>query len=97
MSDRYADIINRCLQQEDPAHRDAVLAEYPPQTQAIVRRLLQDLDKRLATYVARGDTRAERNDRLNAIREPWLRERVRAMVIERHQQRREQRQQEAQP
>lgn len=86
MSDRYSDIIDRCLEREDLAHRDAVLAEYPPQVQAIVRRLLKDLDERLATYVARGETRAERNDRLDAIREPWLRERVRAMMVERFEQ-----------
>lgn len=83
MTDRYAAIVDRCLADEDKARRDRVLAEYPENVQRIVRGMIAQLAKRLTEYVARGEDRTERNRRLAAIREPWLRERVRQMVIER--------------
>lgn len=92
MTDQYSTILARCLARQDKAHRDAVLAEYPPHTQAIMRRMMQGIAKRLAAYIVNagarewninaGDRRRLRRERLAAIKEPWLRERVEVIVKE---------------
>lgn len=99
MPDHYHQLLTHCLRDEPKAHRDAVLSKYPRHTQAIVRRaLMVGLAGRLATAIihaganddqlTRAERRALRRDRLAAIGETWLRDRVAAMVVEHFERRR---------
>lgn len=88
----YSQLLTRCLAVEDKAHRDAVLAKYSPQVRAIMQSQMQGIAKRLANHIYFADDREQslsreqrrelRRRRLAAIREPWLRDRVEAMVRE---------------
>lgn len=92
MPERYADILARCLAFEDKAHRERVLLGLDPETAVVVRSQLQGLAKRLTAHIAyagindeqitKEQRRARRRERLEAIPEPWLRERVEVMVRE---------------
>lgn len=88
MTDHYSHIIDRYLAKPDQAHRDAVLGDLNPQQRRIVVNMTDRIDERLASYVSHGRTREERRERLNGIREDWLRERVKALVWERFEKRR---------
>lgn len=48
---RYRHVLARCLEQEDRAHRESVLAEYDERVQRMVRRLMEGLARRLAARV----------------------------------------------
>lgn len=88
---RYANILARCLEHEDKAHRDAVLAEYDHDVAQTAHHLMQGLARRLATSIIytgrkpplpKDERRALRNMRLGEIQPSWLQDRVKKMVIE---------------
>jgi hypothetical protein len=94
MTVHYSTILTQCLAHKDKIHREQVLLQHDPATVEIVRRVMQGIAKRLANYIVHAgardydltaaDRRKLRRERLAAIREPWLRERVSAMVKERY-------------
>ena len=91
-NDRYAHILDRCLEHEDKAHRDAVLSEYPEHVSDIVHRaMMRGIATRLAGWIRHAGKAAnvggeERpsltRKRLAAVNPKWLRSRVETMVRE---------------
>lgn len=93
MTNRYATILANCLEREEKSQRDAVLAELSPEIRVIICSQLQGIARRLTAYIVHAGAREHhlsaeqrrqlRRERLAAIKERWLRERVEAMVRER--------------
>lgn len=105
MTERYVGIVVECLAHEDKSHRDAVLARYPDQAPG-ARHLMDGIAQRLSAWVrhagangkgrnrepyTKEERRQLRNERLETIEPPWLRDRVETMVREQHQYVKEQR------